>query len=59
MNIVPEGGMAYFWNLNQIFDGHTTIEHSIPMAPLYNGTTPHPKPNPKTPKIQTPKPISP
>lgn len=35
MNIVPEGGMAYYWNLNQIIDGHTTIEHSIPMAPLY------------------------
>jgi hypothetical protein len=38
MNVVPEGGMAYYWNLNQIIDGHTTIEHSIPMAPLYNGT---------------------
>lgn len=37
MNVVPEGGMAYYWNLNQIIDGHTTIEHAIPMAPLYNG----------------------
>ena len=27
--------MAYFWNLNQIIDGHTTIEHSLPVAPLY------------------------
>lgn len=35
MNLVPEGGMSYYWNLNQIVDGHTTIEHSIPMAPLY------------------------
>lgn len=35
MNIVPEGGMAFWWNLNQIIDGHTTIEHSIPIAPLY------------------------
>jgi len=34
-NVVPEGGMAYYWNLNQIIDGHTTIEHSIPVAPLY------------------------
>jgi len=36
MNVVPEGGMAYYWNLNQIIDGHTTIEHAIPVAPLYN-----------------------
>lgn len=38
MNVVPEGGMAFFWNLNEIIDGHTTIEHSLPMAPLYNDT---------------------
>lgn len=36
MNIVPEGAMAFYWNMNEIIDGHTTIEHSIPMAPLYN-----------------------
>jgi len=36
MNVVPEGGMSFYWNLNQIIDGHTTLEHSIPMAPLYN-----------------------
>jgi len=36
MNVVPEGGGAFFWNLNQIVDGHTTIEHSLPVAPLYN-----------------------
>jgi len=35
MAVVPEGGMAYYWNLNQIIDGHTTIEHAIPVAPLY------------------------
>jgi hypothetical protein len=35
INVVPEGGMAFYWNLNQIIDGHTTIEHSIPVAPLY------------------------
>lgn len=28
--------MAFYNNLNQIMDGHTTIEHSLPMAPLYN-----------------------
>jgi len=36
MDVVPEGGMAFYWNLNQIIDGHTTIEHSLPMAPLYD-----------------------
>lgn len=36
MDVVPEGGMAFYNNLNQIMDGHTTIEHSLPMAPLYN-----------------------
>lgn len=35
MSVVPEGGMAFWWNLNQIIDGHTTIEHALPMAPLY------------------------
>lgn len=35
MDVVPEGGMMFYWNLNQIVDGHTTIEHSLPMAPLY------------------------
>eukprot|EP00735_Rhodelphis_limneticus_P002371 TRINITY_DN1321_c0_g1::TRINITY_DN1321_c0_g1_i1::g.20035::m.20035 TRINITY_DN1321_c0_g1::TRINITY_DN1321_c0_g1_i1::g.20035 ORF type:complete len:1153 (+),score=393.41,sp/Q3SGT4/TOLB_THIDA/27.36/5e-06,Amidohydro_5/PF13594.1/1e-11,Amidohydro_5/PF13594.1/5.1e+03,PD40/PF07676.7/1.3e+03,PD40/PF07676.7/1.7e+03,PD40/PF07676.7/2.8e+02,PD40/PF07676.7/0.00012,PD40/PF07676.7/24,PD40/PF07676.7/2.8e+03,PD40/PF07676.7/2.4,PD40/PF07676.7/2.4,PD40/PF07676.7/1.2e+04,PD40/PF07676.7/2.2e+03,PD40/PF07676.7/3.6e+03,Ami len=34
-DIVPEAGMAYYWNVNQIIDGHTTIEHSLPVAPLY------------------------
>ena len=36
MDVVPEGGMHFYWNLNEIIDGHTTIEHSIPMAPLFN-----------------------
>eukprot|EP00026_Physarum_polycephalum_P003102 Phypoly_transcript_03111.p1 GENE.Phypoly_transcript_03111~~Phypoly_transcript_03111.p1 ORF type:complete len:824 (+),score=125.62 Phypoly_transcript_03111:125-2473(+) len=36
MNVVPEGGMSFFWNVGMIIDGHTTIEHSIPVAPLYN-----------------------
>jgi hypothetical protein len=42
MDVVVEGGMAFYWNLNEIMDGHTTIEHSLPMAPLYNdvGRTP-------------------
>lgn len=39
MAVVPEGGMSYHWNLNQIIDGHTTIEHSLPVAPLYEDVT--------------------
>jgi len=35
VSVVPEGGMAYFWDLNLIMDGHTTVEHNIPVAPLY------------------------
>ncbi|MEW6511078.1 MAG: amidohydrolase family protein [Bacteroidota bacterium] len=33
--VVPEGGSTYFHNLAQIIDGHTGVEHSIPVAPLY------------------------
>ena len=25
MAVVPEGGMNFFWNVNQIIDGHTTV----------------------------------
>ncbi len=35
MMVVPEGGSTYFWNISQILDGHTGIEHSIPVSPLY------------------------
>ncbi|HSF54050.1 MAG TPA: amidohydrolase family protein [Algoriphagus sp.] len=33
--VVPEGGSTYFHNMSMIMDGHTTIEHNIPVAPLY------------------------
>jgi Tol biopolymer transport system component/imidazolonepropionase-like amidohydrolase len=36
MEVVPEGGSFYFHNLSMIMDGHTTIEHNIPVAPVYN-----------------------
>ena len=36
MDIVPEAGMHYYWDLTMLIDGHTTIEHCIPMAPLFN-----------------------
>lgn len=36
MNVVPEGGSTFFHNMNMIVDGHTGIEHNIPVAPVYN-----------------------
>ncbi|NDC42487.1 MAG: amidohydrolase, partial [Chitinophagia bacterium] len=36
MEVVPEGGSFFYHNLSMIIDGHTTIEHNIPVAPLYN-----------------------
>ncbi len=35
MEVMPEGGSTYFTNMNMILDGHTGIEHNIPVAPLY------------------------
>src|SRR5690606_18168091 len=35
MEVVPEGGSTFFHNLTEIADGHTSIEHNIPQAPLY------------------------
>jgi len=35
MMVVPEGGSTFFWNVSQILDGHTGIEHSLPVSPLY------------------------
>ncbi|HET8676711.1 MAG TPA: amidohydrolase family protein, partial [Blastocatellia bacterium] len=35
MMVVPEGGSTYYYNMTHILDGHTGIEHSIPVAPLY------------------------
>ena len=35
MQVVPEGGSFFAHNMTQIVDGHTTIEHNIPVAPLY------------------------
>lgn len=36
MEVVPEGGSFFYHNLSMILDGHTTIEHNLPIAPLYN-----------------------
>ncbi len=33
--VVPEGGSTFHHNMTMIVDGHTTIEHNVPVAPLY------------------------
>ncbi|WP_299046827.1 amidohydrolase family protein [uncultured Polaribacter sp.] len=35
VNVVPEGGSNFFANMSMIFDGHTGIEHNIPVNPVY------------------------
>ncbi|HKG16033.1 MAG TPA: amidohydrolase family protein, partial [Pyrinomonadaceae bacterium] len=35
MMVVPEGGSTLFYNMTMILDGHTGIEHALPVAPLY------------------------
>ena len=35
MEVVPEGGSTYSHNLSMILDGHTGIEHNIPVIPVY------------------------
>jgi imidazolonepropionase-like amidohydrolase/Tol biopolymer transport system component len=36
MNVVPEGGSLYYMNATHIMDGHTTVEHNLPVPVLYN-----------------------
>ncbi|MBI4932157.1 MAG: PD40 domain-containing protein [Bacteroidetes bacterium] len=36
IQVVPEGGSTYFYNLTHILDGHTGVEHNLPIATLYN-----------------------
>ena len=33
--VVPEGGSFFYHNMSQVVDGHTGVEHNIPVAPLY------------------------
>ena len=35
INVVPEGGSTFFTNMTMIIDGHTGIEHNIPITPVY------------------------
>ncbi|MDH3947086.1 MAG: amidohydrolase family protein, partial [Chromatiales bacterium] len=36
INVYPEGGALYQHNMNMIVDGHTGIEHSLPLARIYD-----------------------
>lgn len=35
INVVPEGGSTFFHNMTMVMDGHTGVEHNIPVAPVY------------------------
>jgi len=35
MEVVPEGGSLLYFNETMILDGHTTVEHSLPVPKLY------------------------
>jgi Tol biopolymer transport system component/imidazolonepropionase-like amidohydrolase len=35
VNVVPEGGSNFYANMSMIFDGHTGVEHNIPVNPVY------------------------
>ena len=36
MLVVPEGGMKFQHNLTHVVDGHTTVEHALPVAHVYD-----------------------
>lgn len=36
MMVVPEGGMRFQHNMSMLIDGHTTLEHSVPVQNVYN-----------------------
>jgi Tol biopolymer transport system component/imidazolonepropionase-like amidohydrolase len=38
MMVVPEGGSLFQHNMSMLVDGHTGIEHSIPVAKIYDDT---------------------
>jgi len=39
MMVMPEGGSTFTHNMSMILDGHTGIEHNVPVAPLYEDVT--------------------
>lgn len=34
--VFPEGGSHFYHNMTMVADGHTSVEHNIPVAPLYD-----------------------
>lgn len=36
MNVVPEGGALYPHNMTMVIDGHTGVEHALPIARVYD-----------------------
>lgn len=36
INVYPEGGSFFYHNLSMVADGHTGVEHNLPVVPLYN-----------------------
>ncbi|HEX7846913.1 MAG TPA: amidohydrolase family protein, partial [Chitinophagaceae bacterium] len=36
IEVVPEGGSFFYHNTSMILDGHTTIEHNMPVATMYD-----------------------
>jgi imidazolonepropionase-like amidohydrolase/Tol biopolymer transport system component len=36
LNVVPEGGSLYYMNATHVMDGHTTVEHNLPVPVLYD-----------------------
>ena len=36
MTVVPEGGALFQHNMSMIMDGHTGIEHALPVGPIYD-----------------------
>ena len=34
--VVPEGGSFFYHNLSQVVDGHTGVEHNLPVAKIYD-----------------------
>jgi imidazolonepropionase-like amidohydrolase/Tol biopolymer transport system component len=33
--VMPEGGSTLHYNMTHLLDGHTTLEHAVPVAPMY------------------------
>ena len=36
IRVVPEGGSFFQHNMSMVVDGHTSVEHNLPVVPLYN-----------------------